>query len=280
MQTLSTIASLRQTVADWRNTGQTLAFVPTMGNLHDGHIELVRQAKRQADRTIVSIFVNPTQFGPTEDFNYYPRSETEDTAKLSAVGADMLFLPTASEIYPTPPQTRISLPELSNRLCGISRPGHFDGVALVVAKLLNMVQPDILLLGEKDFQQLSILRQMVLDLNMPVTIASVATQRHSDGLAMSSRNSYLTAEQRQTAPLLYQTLCAVRDAILANDTDFTRLSAAASATLTQAGFKVDYLHTCRQHDLQPATTADTNIVILAAAWLDSTRLIDNVCFSG
>lgn len=278
MQTVKTIKALRATIKQWRQAGQSIAFVPTMGNLHDGHIKLVETARQQADKVVVSIFVNPTQFGPNEDFASYPRTEQLDQDKLIASGADLLFLPAVEEMYPQPLQTRISVADLSALHCGASRPGHFDGVAVVVCKLLNMVQPDVLLLGEKDFQQLAVVRQMVADLNISVEIRGVATVREADGLAMSSRNAYLSETERQRAPLLYQALTSARDEILAGNTDYPAIIARQLKGLQEAGFTIDYFAICRSTDLLPATADDTHLVILTAARLGKTRLIDNVCF--
>lgn len=279
MQTINSIQRLKDTLIPWRQAGEKIAFVPTMGNLHDGHIQLVRSARQQADRVIVSIFVNPTQFGPNEDFDNYPRTEQQDQEKLKACGVDLLFLPSVAEMYPQPLQTQISVKGLSTMLCGANRPGHFDGVAVVVCKLLNMVQADVLLLGEKDFQQLTVIRQMVNDLNMPVNIQSVATIREADGLAMSSRNAYLSANERPLAPMLYQALCAVRDAISAGNIDYPALVSQQASMLEKAGFLPDYFQVCRSTDLLAATADDRHLVILIAAKLGKTRLIDNVCFS-
>lgn len=279
MQTVTTIEALRRCIRTWRQNAQTIAFVPTMGNLHAGHLSLVQAARQQADRVVVSIFVNPTQFGPNEDFASYPRTEQQDQAQLTASGTDLLFLPSADEMYPNPTQTRISVGELSTLLCGASRPGHFDGVAIVVCKLLNMVQPDILLLGEKDFQQLTVIKTMVADLNLPVVVQGVPTVRENDGLAMSSRNSYLNASERQIAPLLYQTLCNIRDAITKGRVDFQAVIDEQSQTLQNAGFLLDYLQICRKIDLRPATASDHELIILVAAKLGKTRLIDNIHFT-
>jgi pantoate--beta-alanine ligase len=228
---------------------------------------------------VVSIFVNPTQFGPNEDFASYPRTEQLDSSRLIKARADLLFLPTVAELYPQPSQTHVSVSGLSAIHCGASRPGHFDGVALVVCKLLNMVQPDVLLLGEKDFQQLALIRQMVTDLNIPIEVQGVATVRDADGLAMSSRNGYLTASQRRLAPLLYNSLCAVREAVVGGNSDYESLVASQAQRLQEAGFIVDYFTICRSGDLLPATPADTLLVILVAAKLGNTRLIDNLHFS-
>ncbi|MCQ8117473.1 pantoate--beta-alanine ligase [Methylomonas rosea] len=279
MQTVSSVVALREMVRQWRQAGLSVGFVPTMGNLHAGHIKLVSTARQQADKVVVSIFVNPTQFGPNEDFASYPRTEQQDQEKLLASGADLLFLPSVTEIYPQATQTGISVSGLSALHCGANRPGHFDGVALVVCKLLNMVQPDLLLLGEKDFQQLTLIRQMVADLNIPVTVQGVATVREDDGLAMSSRNGYLSEQQRQQAPKLYRALCAARDDILAGYDDYPAVAEQQRQNLQQAGFAVDYFSICRSADLLPAYASDSNLLVLAAARLGKTRLIDNLYFS-
>ncbi|OAI09914.1 pantoate--beta-alanine ligase [Methylomonas methanica] len=279
MQIVTSVAALREVIRQWRQAGLSVGFVPTMGNLHAGHIKLVSTARQQADKVVVSIFVNPTQFGPNEDFASYPRTEQQDQEKLLASGADLLFLPSVTEIYPQATQTGISVSGLSALHCGANRPGHFDGVALVVCKLLNMVQPDLLLLGEKDFQQLTLIRQMVADLNIPVTVQGVATVREDDGLAMSSRNGYLSEQQRQQAPKLYQALCAARDDILAGYDDYPAVAEQQRQNLQQAGFAVDYFSICRSADLLPAYASDSNLLILAAARLGKTRLIDNLYFS-
>lgn len=278
MQTVFSIATLRQTLGQWRQAGLKIAFVPTMGNLHAGHLHLIKTAQSQADKVVVSIFVNPTQFGPNEDFASYPRTEQNDAEQLSTINTDLLFLPSVEEMYPQPLQTTVSVQGLSTLHCGASRPGHFDGVAVVVCKLLNMVQPDLLMLGEKDFQQLAVVRQMVTDLSIPVEIQGVPTVRESDGLAMSSRNGYLTAEQRQLAPRLYQALCAVRDAIQHNQITDQQIIDHQSLQLQQIGFAIDYFHLCRSHDLLPASDQDQQLALLIAARLGKTRLIDNVYF--
>lgn len=279
MQTVTSVVELRHRIREWRQAGLSVGFVPTMGNLHAGHIKLVTTAKQRTDKVVVSIFVNPTQFGPNEDFASYPRTEGADQEKLRAAAADLLFLPAVTEMYPQATQTTISVSDLAKLHCGVSRPGHFDGVALVVCKLLNMVQPDLLLLGEKDFQQLAVIRQMVADLTIPVDVLGVATEREADGLAMSSRNTYLSEQQRQLAPQLYQALRAAREAILAGCDDYAGLELQQRQALQQVGFAVDYFHVCCSETLLSASPGDTNLVILAAAKLGSTRLIDNLCFS-
>lgn len=248
-----------------------------MGNLHAGHLQMVNTAKQKAEKVVASIFVNPAQFGPDEDFNSYPRTEKLDQAALLEQGADLLFLPSVLEMYPQAPQTTITVRDLSARHCGANRPGHFDGVALVVCKLLNIVQPDLLFLGEKDYQQLTLIRRMVGDLNIAVEIHGVPTVREADGLAMSSRNNYLSPEQRQMAPLLYQALCTVRDAILSGDRDYSSIVDQQVRALQQAGFAVDYFNVSRSIDLLPACPNDSNLVILLAAKLGGARLIDNIC---
>lgn len=278
MRTVHTIAELRDHVTTWRRAGERVAFVPTMGNLHRGHIHLVERARQQAPRTVASIFVNPTQFGPNEDFTGYPRTLLEDSRQLEAVGLDLLFAPAVAEIYPRPLEdmTSITVPELSDILCGASRPTHFRGVATVVGKLFNMVQPDIALFGEKDWQQLRVIRRLVGDLNFPIEIVGVPTVREADGLAMSSRNGYLTPEERAIAPTLYATLTASAERLRAGERDYQRLSDEAKARLAAAGFRPDYFEIRRASDLQPPASGDENLRILAAAWLGRARLIDNL----
>ena len=278
MRTVHTIAELRDHVTTWRRAGERVAFVPTMGNLHRGHIHLVERARQQAPRTVASIFVNPTQFGPNEDFTGYPRTLLEDSRQLEAVGLDLLFAPAVAEIYPRPLEdmTSITVPELSDILCGASRPTHFRGVATVVGKLFNMVQPDIALFGEKDWQQLRVIRRLVDDLNFPIEIVGVPTVREADGLAMSSRNGYLAPEDRAIAPTLYATLTASAERLRAGERDYQRLSDEAKARLAAAGFRPDYFEIRRASDLQPPASGDENLRILAAAWLGRARLIDNL----
>ncbi len=279
MQTITSIKALRSCIRQWRQAEQSVALVPTMGNLHAGHMHLLTTAKQKADKVVVSIFVNPTQFGPNEDFHSYPRTELQDQTLLHEHDADLLFMPSVAEMYPQTLETLISVQGLSKQHCGVTRPSHFDGVALIVCKLLNIVQPDLLLLGEKDFQQLTIIRRMITDLNLPVEIHGVATVREADGLAMSSRNSYLSAMDRQLAPRLYMALCAVRDAILAGADDYSDIIAQQVQQLQQVGFLMDYFVVCRSSDLQPAEPDDQNLVILLAAKLGATRLIDNISLS-
>jgi len=252
-----------------------------MGNLHDGHLDLVRKARQLCDVVVVSIFVNPLQFGPTEDFDAYPRTMTADKEKLFAEGVQVLYAPNVEDIYPEgmQAQTIVHVPELGETLCGSSRPGHFDGVTTVVSKLFNIVQPDIAVFGEKDFQQLSIVRKMTKDLCMPIRIVGVSTRRDEDGLAKSSRNGYLSLDQRRIAPVLHQTLSTCREAIACGFDNFLQLESHARMKLLQAGFVPDYFAIRDARTLR-AVTADTEeIAILAAARLGSTRLIDNVRLS-
>ncbi len=279
MQIINTIVDLRAAVKSWRMAGEHIAFVPTMGNLHAGHLKLVEEAKLATDRVVVSIFVNPTQFGVGEDFEAYPRTEAEDKQKLAMVGADLLFLPSISEMYSEGANTVVSVKNLSTLHCGASRPGHFDGVATVVCKLFNMVQPDVAVFGQKDFQQLAIIRKIVNDLNIPVEIRSVETVREANGLAMSSRNGYLSSSELDVAPKLYQTLCAARDEVLSNGKAYETIENKALAVLKTAGFTPDYFCICRADNLLKADKTDKDLVVLAAVQLDKTRLIDNVCFS-
>ena len=279
MMRVGTIAELRHWVGRWRRDGLRVALVPTMGNLHRGHMELVRRARGLADRVVVSLFVNPLQFGPGEDFDGYPRTLELDRGLLEAEGVQLLFAPAAvAEVYPRPAaeQTRVEVPGLSDILCGASRPGHFVGVATVVCKLFNMVQPDIAVFGEKDFQQLLILRRMVEDLGMPVQMLGVPTVREADGLALSSRNSYLSAEQRTRAPALYHTLRETAAAVKGGRRDFAELERAGGERLQEAGLEPDYLSIRRATDLAPAAPGDSDLVVLGAAYLGRARLIDNL----
>ncbi len=279
MHIVNTVDALRVLIHTWKAAGERIAFVPTMGNLHAGHCQLVKAAKEKADKVVVSIFVNPTQFGVGEDFDSYPRTEAQDQDKLRAIATDVVFQPTVLEMYSPHAKTVVSVTGLSELYCGASRVGHFDGVATVVCKLFNMVQPDIALFGLKDFQQLAVIRTMVKDLNMPVEIIGIETVRETNGLAMSSRNGYLTPEQRQTAHVLYQVLCQAREAILAGNGDYANVEQQALLALQQAGFQPDYFRVCRSNDLASAQLDDTELVLLTAAKLGKTRLIDNLSFT-
>jgi pantoate--beta-alanine ligase len=278
METIHTVVELRARIARWRQAGERVAFVPTMGNLHRGHIHLVEQAHTRASRTVASIFVNPTQFGPKEDFAGYPRTLEADAAQLEAVGLDLLFVPSVPEMYPRPLDeiTQVTVPELSGVLCGASRPTHFRGVATVVSKLFNMVQPDVALFGEKDWQQLLVIRRLVTDLDFPIEIIGIPTVREADGLAMSSRNGYLSAEERRIAPTLYQTLVATAERLRAGERAYEALCNEAKNRLAVAGFRPDYFEIRRADDLQRPVVDDAHLQILAAAWLGRARLIDNL----
>lgn len=277
MHIARSIAEVREVVRDWRASGERVAFVPTMGNLHDGHLALVDAAHGKADHVVVSIFVNPTQFGPNEDFARYPRTEIEDEMKLGKRDVDLLFLPGVEEMYPggTGETTFVEVPELSGRLCGAHRPGHFRGVATVVARLFNIVQPDVALFGEKDFQQLLVIRRMARDLAFPVEIVGVPTSRADDGLALSSRNQYLSAEERELAPRLRVTLEETAEKIRAGVSDVASLEHEAMQSLERLGFRPEYVAVRRAADLEPPASGDA-LVILAAARLGTTRLIDNL----
>ena len=279
MQKVSTIQALRYTLKQWRVAGHKIAFVPTMGNLHAGHIKLLTEARKKADKVVVSIFVNPTQFGEAEDFNTYPRTEQDDEQKLKQAGADLLFLPVVDEVYKPGSKIIVSVPELATLHCGASRPGHFDGVATIVSKLFNMVQPDISFFGKKDFQQLLLIHLLVQDLNFPIEIVGIETEREADGLAMSSRNTHLSDKERLLAPELYRALCRARDAVFEGNNSFLAIEQKQIKYLTALGFTLDYFSICRSEDLQIATEKDRNLVIIAAAKLGSPRLIDNICFS-
>ena len=279
MRIVKTVFEVRDTIKKWHFNGERIAFVPTMGNLHAGHLRLVKLAKKNADRVVVSIFVNPTQFGVGEDFEAYPRTESEDQEKLAAENADLLFQPPVADIYTPDAKTMVTVTGLSDSYCGASRPGHFIGVATVVCKLFNIVQPTIALFGLKDFQQLAVIKTMVRDLNIPVEIIGVDTVREPDGLALSSRNGYLNDDEKKVAPKLYYSLCAARDAILAGNQAYVDIEQQAMQFLQQAGFQPDYFSVCRSSDLKKASAEDVDLVLLAAAKLGKTRLIDNIYFS-
>ncbi|POP69138.1 pantoate--beta-alanine ligase [Pseudomonas syringae] len=278
MNTVKTVQDLRAAVARARSEGKRIALTPTMGNLHSGHAALVTKAAQRADFVVASIFVNPLQFGPNEDLATYPRTLAADQEKLLQAGCNLLFTPSVEEIYPhgMADQTLVSVPHLSQGLCGASRPGHFEGVATVVSKLFNMVQPDLAIFGEKDFQQLAVIRAMVRDLNMPIQIIGEPTVRADDGLALSSRNGYLNDAQRAAAPALYQAIRQIADAIKAGEQDFDALLASKKQQLEAAGFRIDYLEIRDATSLRATTAENRDLVILAAAFLGKTRLIDNL----
>lgn len=280
MNTVESIKDLRAQVKAWRMDGLTIAFVPTMGNLHDGHLALVDAAHRHADKVIASIFVNPMQFGLSEDIDNYPRTLAQDKASLIKVNTDLLFTPTADIIYPkgVGENSYVEVPNISDLYCGASRPGHFRGVATVVCKLFNLVQPDVACFGSKDYQQLQVIQTMVEDLSMPVEVIPVDIIREKSGLAMSSRNGYLTPEELAIAPALYQTLQWLDTELRNNQQprDYAALIMQASEKIDKAGLKTDYIHLCNAKTLAPATPIDQDIVILAAAYLGKARLIDNM----
>lgn len=278
MKIFHTIAGLREVLDEARQQGKALGFVPTMGNLHEGHLQLVHQAGELSDVVIASIFVNPLQFGLNEDWEKYPRTFEDDVRKLEDAGCHYLFYPDENEIYPNgmADQTRVVVPTMTDILCGASRPGHFEGVTTVVSKLLNIVQPDTAIFGIKDFQQLAVIRRMVEDLCIPVDIVGAPIARDYDGLALSSRNSYLTEAERPRVKLLYQTLCWCRDEIAGGARDFAGLESAATDKLERGGFRVDYVSIRNAKSLEPAAHDDTEVVILGAIYTSGARLIDNV----
>ena len=278
MQTIHSIAELRAALKQERAQGKRIGFVPTMGNLHEGHLQLIDQAKECSDIVVSSIFVNPLQFGAGEDLDSYPRTLVADQQKLSSRGCNYLFAPTDAEVYPhgREAQTQVEVPVISEMYCGITRPGHFRGVATVVCKLFGMVQPDVAIFGEKDFQQLMVIRRMTEDLSLPVEIQGAPIARNEKGLALSSRNGYLTPEELEVAPTLQQTLQTAKAALVSGSKAFADIEEKAQATLEAAGFKRDYYQICRRADLQPATDTDHEIVILAAAYIGAARLIDNI----
>lgn len=275
MKTETTIQGLTASLSPERAAKKMIGFVPTMGNLHEGHLTLVREAKKICDVVVVSIFVNPTQFGVGEDFDSYPRTLEQDSRLLADVGCDIIFAPSVEQMYGSQPRlTNISVGQITDDLCGKSRPGHFDGVAVVVTKLFNIVQPDYAFFGQKDYQQLAVIRQLVQDLNIPLEVIGVPIVRAQDGLALSSRNGYLTEEQRATAPKIYQ-LLKQAEQDLHEGKALSAVLATISDQLTQAGFVVDYVE-ARQPNLQPIEQFTQNLVLFVAAKLGSTRLIDNL----
>lgn len=280
MHTEHHIKAVQNIVGDWKRQGLSVGFVPTMGNLHAGHLSLVDKAREHADKVVVSIFVNPLQFGPNEDFDSYPRTLEQDAAALAEAGVDLLFAPSVNEMYPhgRDGQTQISVPKLGDILEGASRPGFFTGVATVVNKLFHCVPADVAVFGEKDFQQLMVIRRMVTDLNLSMEIVGGPIMRENNGLAMSSRNGYLDAAQREQAAILYQTLCSVRERVKSGERDYPALERAACDSLNAAGFEPDYVTLRSANDLAPATDNSSSLVILAAAALGNTRLIDNISF--
>jgi pantoate--beta-alanine ligase len=278
MQSVSEIKSLRSQIKAWRQQGLSIAFVPTMGNLHQGHFSLVEKAKTLADKVVVSIFVNPMQFGANEDLDSYPRTLDADKQGLAEIGTALVFTPTVDVMYPNglDAQSYVDVPDISMGYCGGARPGHFKGVATVVTKLFNMVQPDFACFGEKDFQQLQVIRAMVRDLSMPIEIIGVPTQREVSGLAMSSRNGYLSEQEKDTAKVLYQTLLNAGQSLEQGNKAFDAIEQEAKQALEQAGLKPDYFAIAEKDNLKPATLETKEFVILTAAFLGKVRLIDNL----
>ena len=277
LETLRRISDLRDTVAAWRRAGDSLGIVPTMGALHEGHLELVRRARERCARVVATIFVNPIQFNRPDDLSAYPRDEASDAAKLAALGVDLLFAPPVEEIYPEGFQTRVSVPGLSDCLCGAARPGHMEGVATVVAKLLLQSLPDLAFFGEKDYQQLLVVRRMVRDLDIPVRIEAVATVREADGLALSSRNLLLTSAQRTQAPALFRVLQALAARLEGGAVPAQDVLEQGRAELAAAGFEpIDYLELRGAESLEPLDRAERPARLFVAAWLGAVRLIDNL----
>jgi pantoate--beta-alanine ligase len=281
MQTVTTIAAVREHVSRWHSQRKRVVFVPTMGNLHAGHLSLIEAARTHGDEFVASIFVNPMQFGPNEDFAHYPRTPREDSQMLEAAGCDLMFMPDVGEIYPNGAAnaTRIEVPGISDILCGEFRPGHFEGVATVVAKLFHIVDPDVAIFGEKDFQQLTVIRRMVADLCLRVEVVGAPTVRETDGLAMSSRNQYLDAEQRRLAPSIHRELTRAVHALKSGARDYVSIEATGRTVLDSMGFRTDYFSVRDAKTLSPAGPDTRNFVVLTAARLGKARLIDNLQFS-
>lgn len=279
---IETVSELRQQIAKQKQNGESIVLVPTMGNLHEGHLQLIDIARQQGDFVVCSIFVNPTQFGEGEDFDSYPRTLEQDRLMLEARGCDLLFYPQVKEVYPDSIHHHelsiVRVTGVSEGLCGGTRPGHFDGVATVVSKLFNMVLPDKAVFGEKDFQQLAVIRKMTKDLNFPIDIIGAPIVREHNGLAMSSRNNYLSSDEKNKAAFLFQLLTMLKQQILAGDTDFKKLQEQALNELEKKNFKSDYIEIRNSTNLKPAQTEDKSLVILLAAYLGKTRLIDNLAF--
>ncbi|MDY6815504.1 MAG: pantoate--beta-alanine ligase [Pseudomonadota bacterium] len=278
MRTIHSLKELRTILRGYRRQDKTIGLVPTMGNLHEGHISLVRKAAESADVVVTTIFVNPMQFGANEDLDKYPRTLAEDQEKLESAGNTLVFAPPVEEIYPEglARQTKVIVPEVSDGHCGASRPGHFEGVATVVTMLFNMVQPDLAVFGEKDFQQLAVIRKMTRDLFMPVEIIGAPTVREDNGLAKSSRNGYLSEEERKIAPVVFRTLEATAEKLANGRSDFHTLESEAEQSLSAAGLRPDYFNIVNSLTLKPASPDDHELTILVAAFLGTTRLIDNL----
>jgi pantoate--beta-alanine ligase len=280
MITVETVAGLREQIARLREARKRIALVPTMGNLHAGHVRLMQEARQRAQAVVASVYVNPLQFGQNEDFDSYPRTPSHDKIALLSAGVDVLFKPSESEMSPRGKavQTFVEVPGLSDDLCGAFRPGHFRGVTTAVNRLFNLVTPDVAVFGKKDYQQWLLIRLMTTDLGLPVEIVGVDTVREADGLALSSRNNYLSAEERKIAPRLYEALVRLRDRVQREGMHLAAAEENAVIDLQADGFRPDYVKVCRQSDLQLPAAEDRQLVVLAAAWLGRTRLIDNVEF--
>lgn len=278
MQVFHTVNGLREILRKHRNNGQKIGFVPTMGNLHDGHLALIKQAKQTNDIVVCSIFVNALQFGLNEDWDKYPRTYDSDCEKLDQEGCDYLFYPEDGEMYPNglDTQSRVICPTMTDVLCGASRPGHFEGVTTVVSKLFNIVQPDEAIFGIKDYQQLAVIKRMTEDLCLPVKIISAPIHREADGLAMSSRNSYINEDERPKVKVLKQVLELIAEQIKAGNLEFTQLEMEAKKRIESEGFKADYVTISNSKTLEPAAVDDREITILGAMYTDSARLIDNI----
>jgi pantoate--beta-alanine ligase len=278
MDIVTKIAAVREHVRRWRSEGRRVAFVPTMGNLHPGHVSLIEAARRHGDRFVASIFVNPMQFGPNEDFAHYPRTPTQDERMLAEAGCNLMFMPDVGEVYPNGSEraTRVDVPGLSRILDGEFRPGHFEGVSTIVSTLFHIVEPDVAVFGEKDFQQLTVIRRMVADLCLPVEIVGAPTVRDADGLAMSSRNQYLTSTERLVAPRIYETLQAAANRLGSGNVDFASIERFGVEALTKVGTKPDYFAVRRATDLGAPANDTKHLVVLAAARLGKARLIDNI----
>jgi pantoate--beta-alanine ligase len=278
MKTMTDKLELQEQLAEWRSADEHIAIVPTMGNLHAGHISLVEAAREHAERVVVTVFVNPTQFGEGEDFDSYPRTLEKDTRRLRQASADVLFVPSVETMYPFGVEnaTRVVVPGLTGHLCGASRPGHFDGVTTVVARLFGLVQPDVALFGQKDYQQQLVIRRMVEDLNLPITILTVPTVREADGLAMSSRNAYLDETQRQAAPALHECLRGIEAQLRGGARDFRALECSATDSLAAAGFDPEYVAVRSAEDLGEPGENCSRFVVLGAGRLGEARLIDNL----
>jgi pantoate--beta-alanine ligase len=278
METVTTVSAVRERVHAWRRAGERVVFVPTMGNLHAGHVSLIEAARRRGERFVASIFVNPMQFGPNEDFAHYPRTPREDQRMLAAAGCNLMFMPDVAEIYPHGSEraARVEVPGLSRILEGEFRPGHMEGVSTVVAKLFHIVEPDVAVFGEKDYQQLTVIRRMVVELCMRVEIVGAPTMRDTDGLALSSRNQYLTPAERQVAPVIFAKLEAAAARLRAGDAQFASIERAGFQALEGSGLRPDYFSVRRADDLTAPSPETRDLVVLAAARLGKARLIDNV----